>query len=230
MAFKKRIRKSKQSGSGLTKKETKQIKTLIKRSIPEKIYDTVVSSNQIVYQTMGTSASETYNFTDVPVFAATSGAATAGGRTSLKIHIKYVDFKSNILVPSTVSQFNMRVMLVRFPNSAGTDIVPSKIILNNVSTSPTNGATVSNIVDNCPYQILSDRTYTFTNSYAADTRHEFRWVKRFKKPLSVEYANANTSTVASTNKGLLRVYWWGDNAAASVLMNGYQNRIVFLDG
>lgn len=101
----------------------------------------------------------------------------------------------------------LRLVLVRYPRNDRSDMNGDYVIQHN----GLNQATTSPLQDNCPYQILMDKSYVMNNADGIGATTKIITIKKNwkKAPKRVEYVDASlTGGVADTSSGLLRLFYF----------------------
>lgn len=119
---------------------------------------------------------------------------------TVKIHRIVI---SGTVKEPTVSANMWRFMVVRWAKNDFTDIDLNSILQDNAA----NGATLSLLDHNCPYQILYDKASTIGTGSGLLPIQTFGCDLKFKNPLTVAYdPSTDTGTYSDTQQGLIRVY------------------------
>jgi len=198
------FRKRNTGGAPLNKTQKEQVKKLLTSRLDMKCaYPT--SALWVPNTTLATTLTafpEDYSLSNIKRFDDTAMTDKDKTRIGDTVKIHRIRIQGSMAEPSEVRNI-WRFMVVRWAKNDFTDIDLNSVLQDNA----TNGAPLSFIDHNSPYQILWDETSTIGTGSGLLPIQKFSWDKKFKTPLTVAFdPSTDGGTYSETQQGLIRVY------------------------
>jgi len=197
-------RKKNTGGAPLNKKQKEQVKKLVTNRLDMKcaypLSSLWVPSTTVA--TTLTAFSEDYSLSNIARYDNTGSTIKNKCRVGDTVRIHRIRINGTVSEGSETRNM-WRFMVVRWARNDYADIDVNSILQDNAA----NGAPLSYLDHNCPYQILWDERSTIGTGSGLLPVQQFSFDKTYKTPLIAAYeTDVDGGTYSETQQGLIRVY------------------------